>query len=303
MTLSSDRLRRTVLMTPGDQSRLIEHARRASSDVVWLDLEDAVDPARKAVARKLVTAAMRQPGWACRELIVRINSPADGGADDLDSLLASFGTNRRRLDGIVVPKVECAGDVLQIAERLKALASAETQSDLPMLWCLIETPRGLLHIAEIATQPSVTALLFGAGAIRVLLGMSPTTESWAPDPLDSARLQLVTAARTFGKSAIDSSYPFPRDESGTHDAARRSFALGFDGKLLVTPRQVEPVVNAWGPSAAELAAAQATLSGESPGTQTSDATPPAQRRMQVRQLDQWQAERVMIRARASRMAE
>jgi citrate lyase subunit beta/citryl-CoA lyase len=300
VTRPGNRLRRMVLMTPGDNPQLIGRARRTPSDAIWLDLEDGVAPARKAIARDLVTSALACRDWCCQELLVRVNSPADGGTEDLALLLETLGSGQARLDGIVLPKVDTAEYVHEISE---ALSSHGMQLPSAPLWCMIETPAGLVNINTIAAHPDVTAVVFGGGELRTMLGLSPASESWEPDPLDCARLQLVTAARAFGASAVDASFPYPRDREGSLQAAARTFALGFDGKLVLSPSQIAPVLAAWAPSPTEVAAARNALAHPIPGEHDPPHAGDDGGRLVIPELRERQAGEILRRARVLGMVD
>jgi citrate lyase subunit beta/citryl-CoA lyase len=303
VTRAGHHLRRMVLMTPGDNPRLIDRARRTPSDAVWLDLEDGVASARKAIARDLVASALAEHDWCCQELLVRVNSPADGGTEDLALLLETLGSGQARLDGIVLAKVNTAEDVHEISQTLNSHETARPHLPSAPLWCMIETPVGMVNINAIAAHPDVTAVVFGGGELRTMLGLSPASESWEPDPLDGARLQLVTAARAFGASAVDASFPYPRDREGSLQAATRTFSLGFDGKLVLSPSQIAPVLAAWAPSAAEVAAARSALAHTIPGEHDPPHAGDDGGRLVIPELRERQAGEILRRARVLGMAD
>jgi len=244
-------VRRTLLMTPGDRPDYVDRARAAAADVVWLDLEDGVDASRKADARRIVGSALAAD-WACRELLVRVNAVAEGGLDDISAVLA-----RGRPDGIVLSKVESADEVVAAAEAVRSAGAGS----LP-LWLMIETPRAVLDVDGIAAASGlVTALVFGAGALIRELGMTRGDDGGYPDGLHYAESRTVLTARARGLSAITGSYPRTNDPEGMRAHALRSFAIGFDGVLLVSPVQIGAAHAAWAPSPEEIADAGRLLAG------------------------------------------
>jgi citrate lyase subunit beta/citryl-CoA lyase len=157
------RPRRSVLYVPGSNARALEKARGLAADGLILDLEDAVAPAAKAEARRAIGAALAAGGFGHREVSLRVNGPATPwGADDL-----SFAA-RAGADAVVLPKVESADEV-RAAER--ALAQAGAPPTLA-LWCMIETPRGVLASAAIAgATPRLAALVLGTSDLVKDLGV------------------------------------------------------------------------------------------------------------------------------------
>lgn len=251
-------LRRAVLMTPGNVDRLIAAARETDVDAVWLDLEEAVPDADKAGARQTVADALDGP-WRCRELLVRINGVSEGGLDDVDVVLSRAIERGRLPDGFVLTKVDTPDEVRIVGERLAAIC-APLGLRPPRLWSMIETLPALRNLDDIlAAHDSLTAVLFGAGALRPLLGMPQASANADPDPLDYLRVQVVAASRARGLTVIDGACSATRDAVATERAARHSFLLGFDGAMVLSPRQIGSVIQAWAPSESEVEEARTTL--------------------------------------------
>jgi citrate lyase beta subunit len=234
------RQRRTLLMTPGHDRSFAEKAIRAAPDVLWLDLEDGVPETEKLSARDTVVDTFHTLDFGNTERLIRINPLAGPlGVADLRRVIAADP------DGIVLTKVASAAEV-QLADRL--IAEYGTHADRIRLWCMIETPGSLLRLEEIATaSPRVQALLYGGGGLLRALQPTPRKPVDLPD-LHGVRFEhlygrsrLVLHARTFGLAAIDSSFPDVRDGEGTYRDALYTFQLGFDGKMVLSPRQIEPV--------------------------------------------------------------
>lgn len=238
-------LRRTLLMTPGHDHSLAEKALRAKPDAVWLDLEDGVPDASKLAARAVIADAFRSLDFGTTERLIRIN-PLSGplGLEDLRHAVAAGP------DGIVLTKVASASEV-QLADRIIGEGGG-TRADHIGLWCMIETPSSLLRLEEIATaSPRLRALLYGGGGLLRELQPAPRTSAAWPE-LNGLRFEhlygrsrLVLYARALGLLAIDSSFSDVRDADGTYRDALYTFQLGFDGKMVLSPRQIEPVHRAY----------------------------------------------------------
>jgi len=216
-------------------------ARELPADVLAFDLEDAVAPAAKPAARAAIAAALVQGGYGRRELLVRVNAPAtEWSADDL---AAAAGLP---IHGVLLPKVESADTVRAAAG---ALAAAGAPPGLA-LWCMLETPRGVLRAQEIAAaSPRIAALMMGTADLAKDLHADP-----GPDrlPLLLSLQMGVLAARACGLAAIDGIHADLSDDEGFARACRQGRALGFDGKTLVHPKTIAVANAIFAPAAAEL---------------------------------------------------
>ena len=242
------RPRRSVLYMPGSNPRALEKARALPADALVLDLEDAVAPAAKDEARRLVLGALAQGGYGHRERIVRVNGPGTPwGAADLQAVARSGA------DAMLLPKVESPDDVRQ-AER--ALAAAGAPPDLA-LWCMIETPRGVLACAAIAaSSPRLAALV--AGTSDLVKDLHARHTPGRAEVLASLSL-LLLAARAHGLAALDGVHLDLQDETGFEAACRQGRDLGFDGKTLVHPRTIEAANRIFAPEEGEVAAARRVI--------------------------------------------
>ena len=239
------RPRRSILYVPGSNTRALEKARSLSVDGLILDLEDAVAPAAKEEARGAVLAALRAGGFGHREVTVRVNGSATPwGADDL-ALAARSGA-----DAVVLPKVEAPEEV-RAAER--ALAAAGAPEGLA-LWCMIETPRGVLAAAEIAAaSPRLAALVMGTSdLVKDLRARHTPSRAEVLVALGT----VLLAARAHGKVALDGVHLELADDAGFEAACRQGRDLGFDGKTLIHPRTVEVANRIFAPTAEEIAEAR-----------------------------------------------
>ena len=235
------RPRRSVLYMPGSNARALEKAQGLPADALILDLEDAVAPDAKELARRQVADAVKAKGFGKREIIIRINALSTAwGADDLKAAAAAGP------DAILVPKVSRAKD---LAEVEAALGSAKVA-----VWAMVETPLAILNIAEIAGAGGrLSCFVMGTNdLIKEFRG------AHTPDRVNlSAALGLsVAAARAFGLTAIDGVYNDIHDTDGFYSVCKQGRAFGFDGKTLIHPSQLEACNKVFAPSVEEIEAAR-----------------------------------------------
>jgi citrate lyase subunit beta/citryl-CoA lyase len=242
--MSPDRPRRSALFVPGANARAMEKARTLPADVVILDLEDAVAPAAKESARARVAAALGAGDWGC-ERVVRVNAAdTPWHAEDL----AAVGS--APLEAVCLPKVEAPEAVRDAAEALGRGGAPETLA----LWAMIETPRGVLAAREIALAgPRLSCLVAGTSDLVKALRARHT-----PGRAEvQASLSLVLlAARAAGLTALDGVFLDLADAAGFEAACRQGRDLGFDGKTLIHPSQLEPANRIFAPGEEELALAR-----------------------------------------------
>jgi len=235
------RPRRSVLYMPASNARALEKARSLPADVVVVDLEDAVAPSAKEEARAQALAALAAGGYGRRELVLRVN-----GAGTPWHAADVAAAARSGADAVLLPKVEDAGAV---RDAEGALAAAGAPPDLA-LWCMIETPRGVLAAPAIAgASPRVACLVAGTSDLVKDLGARHT-----PGRLEVATslALVVLAARAHGLAALDGVHLDLDDAAGLEASCRQGRDLGFDGKTLIHPRQLEAANLAFAPSAEEL---------------------------------------------------
>lgn len=247
------RLRRSLLFVPGSTPARIPKAVASGADGVILDLEDAVPPPRKEAARAAIVAALRTVDFRGRERIVRVNAlDTPWGADDLAAVVPAVP------DALVLPKVSAVEDVTQAdaevsrLERAAGLAAGTVRFHL-----LVETVTGVLDARELArSSPRNAALLYGAGDLvretRGRLVPSRATELYALS-------HVLFAARAAGLDAIDSPYFTLDDAAGLEAHTRFGAELGYDGKAVIHPKQVEVANRLFSPSAEAIAEARQTL--------------------------------------------
>lgn len=247
--LSHLRPRRSVLYMPGANARALEKARTLPADALILDLEDAVSPDSKLQAREQVSQAVTAGGYGTREVIVRVNglNTAWGEAD-----LRMVGT--LSVDGVLLPKIE---DPQQIADAVRILDAADTQKQLP-IWIMAETPRGLLNIEAIAGgHPRLTVIVMGTSDLAKDMRVRHTADRVGLlVPLSLA----VMAARAHGLDIVDGVYLDLNNEEGYRIACTQGRDMGFDGKTLIHPKQVDAANEVFAPNEAEVSHAQAIIS-------------------------------------------
>ena len=245
---ASPRPRRSVLYMPGSNTRALEKARGLPADGLILDLEDAVAPDAKAMARENVAAALAAGDYGQRELVVRVNGLATPwGFDDL-AVAARMGA-----DAVLLPKVEGA-DAVRQAEAL--LVAAGAPSSLA-LWCMMETPLGVLHAEAIAAaSPRVACLVMGTSDLAKDLHARHTRERL---PMLTSLGLCLLAARAHGLAILDGVHLDLADDEGFAAACRQGRELGFDGKTLIHPKTIAAANATFAPSAEETAWARRVI--------------------------------------------
>ncbi len=242
------RPRRSLLFMPGANARALEKSRELPADGLIFDLEDAVAPDAKAGARAAVAAAVGQGGYGRRELVLRVNA-LDSQWGDGD-LAAAAGM---AVDAVLLPKVESAERVRDTVARLDGAGAPAGLA----VWCMIETPRGVLAAAEIAgSSPRVAALVMGTSDLTKDLQARET-----PDraPLLTSLGLVLLAARAHGLAALDGVHLDLADDAGFAAACAPGRTLGFDGKTLIHPKQIAPANAAFAPSEGEVAQARTII--------------------------------------------
>jgi citrate lyase subunit beta/citryl-CoA lyase len=243
--MSDIRPRRSVLYMPGSNARALEKARSIAADALILDLEDAVAPDAKDVARQQVAGAVAARGFGKREVIIRINALSTrwGEADLVAAIQA-------KPDGVLVPKVSTPQDLHTIEERLLRLHA----DPVVKLWAMVETPLAILNIAHLAGAGGrLACFVMGTNDLIKELRASHT-----PDRANlSAALGLsVAAARANDLAVIDGVFNDIQDSDGFARQCHQAKSFGFDGKTLIHPTQVEPCNAIFAPSPEEVIAAR-----------------------------------------------
>ncbi|WP_322515015.1 CoA ester lyase [Rhodopseudomonas palustris] len=246
------RPRRSLLFMPGSNARALEKARLLPADGLILDLEDAVAPDAKATARDQIAAAVAAKGYGHREVLVRINAlDSPWWLDDI-AMAAKV-----KPDGILVPKVSSVQDLTAIADRLSDL-----NADMAIrVWIMIETARGVLHAEELAAQSHdsemrLAGFVFGPNDISRETGirMLPGRPTMIP-----MITHCVLAARVHGLVVLDGPYSDIANVDGFAQECAQARDLGFDGKTLIHPGQIDACNATFTPPAEDVAQARAIL--------------------------------------------
>ena len=238
---TNHRPRRSALYVPGDKARAIEKARSLPADVIIFDLEDAVAPGNKALARTQAVDAAGSRSYGRRECVIRVNALAsDGGRADLAAAATSGAA------AVLLPKVENAA---MVREAEAALAAAGAPADLA-LWCMIETPRGVLRAEEIADASSrLACLVMGTTDLAKDLHAGAAADR---APLLPALGHCLLAARAAGLACLDGVHLDLDDDAGFERVCLQGATMGFDGKTLIHPKTIEIANRIYAPSAADL---------------------------------------------------
>ncbi|HTR83318.1 MAG TPA: CoA ester lyase [Reyranella sp.] len=235
------RPRRSVLYMPGANTRALEKARTLPADALIFDLEDAVAPDAKEAARANVVAAARSKGYGKREIAIRCNGLAtDWGKADIAAIATSGA------DAILVPKVESAGDVAAVLDLLSIAGAPKSMA----VWAMMETPKGMLRAEEIASSHE-RLTLFVMGTNDLVKDMRARHTPMRL-PLVTALGLGMLAARAHGLTILDGVYNDIQDADGFQAVCRQGVEMGFDGKTLIHPSQVEPCNEIFAPSEHEL---------------------------------------------------
>ncbi|MDL2406484.1 CoA ester lyase [Rhizobium calliandrae] len=251
----SVRLRRSVLSVPAINRRALEKIASLDCDAVICDLEDSVAPEKKAEARENLRsffAAQPPPGRAGKEWIIRINSLSSGfGAHDLELVLAL------EPDAVLLPKIDEPQDVTVVSDRL---AEADAREDL-RIWAMIETPRSILNaaaIAEAGRTPGsrLDCFVVGLNDLRKETGVLPQPGRAYLVPW---LMQVVLAVSAYGLDAVDSVFNDFKDFQALDAECAEGHAMGFAGKMLIHPSQIDIANRHFGPNEAALAEAKAII--------------------------------------------
>jgi citrate lyase subunit beta/citryl-CoA lyase len=249
---------------PGSNPRFLVKARELAVDEVFLDLEDAVAPAEKEQSRAEVVRALRDGGWGGKTRAVRINDVRTGWAyRDVVDVVEQAG---EWLDAIVLPKVTGPLDVgwLDLLLSQIELATGLAPGGIA-IEAQIEDAAGLAGADAIAaSSPRLEALVFGPADFMASMGMRSLTVGAQPagypgDAFHYAHMRILTAARANGLQAIDGPYAAIRDLDGLAASAASAAAIGFDGKWVLHPGQVDPVNTEFSPSQADYDRAELLL--------------------------------------------
>jgi citrate lyase subunit beta/citryl-CoA lyase len=238
------RPRRSVLYMPAANARALEKAKTIPADAIIFDLEDAVAPDAKEAARPAAVAAASSGEYGSRELVIRCNGlDTRWGADDL-AAAADSGAS-----GVVLPKVGSVAQLDDVAARLDA-AGATSMA----LWPMIETPTAIFEVRAIAAHPRVAVLVMGTNDLARELRSS--LDAAGRHPLVPHLATALAAAREAGVAILDGVFNDVKDLDRFRTECVQGMEMGFDGKTLIHPGQVEIANEVWAPSDDEVAYAR-----------------------------------------------
>jgi citrate lyase subunit beta/citryl-CoA lyase len=225
---------------PAANDRALEKAQTIAADAIIFDLEDAVAPDAKPDARAKAVAAVQSGSYGNRELTIRCNGlDTPWGADDL----AAAGPAGPA--AVVIPKVDSVAYLDEVSARLDAAGTAPRVR----IWPMIETPAAILAVRGIAEHPRVAVLVMGTNDLAKEL-RSPLVAG--RHPLVPHLATALLACRAAGKVILDGVYNDVKDADGFTAECRQGMEMGFDGKTLIHPSQVDPANETWAPSAADV---------------------------------------------------
>lgn len=235
--------RRSVLYMPGANTRAMEKAREIDCDGIVFDLEDAVAPAAKEAARDNIRSAVRAGGYGHRELVVRVNGPGTPWWEDDVRFVAGL-----KVDAVLVPKVESTTDIDWLVDALDTAGGSELA-----IWVMLETARAIQRVDLLAAHPRASVLVMGtADLVTQLRGRHDA----ARRSVDYALQRCLLAARAADKVILDSVHLDFRNLESLRAECEHGRDMGFDGKTLIHPGQVDMANAVFGPSPAEVDLAQ-----------------------------------------------
>ena len=235
------RPRRSVLYMPGANARAMEKARDLPADALIFDLEDAVAPAEKETARRQVIETLQKGGYGNRELVVRVNGLMTPWGEADVAEMATAGAN-----ALLIPKVENKQIINGVEGRMLTAQAPDAMS----IWCMIETPKGVMRAEEIASaSPRLGALVMGTSDLAKDLHCLHTPSR---GPFMTSLSWCILAARANGLSILDGVHLDLADDDGFAESCRQGREMGFDGKTLIHPKTIAAANAAFAPDDAEV---------------------------------------------------
>ncbi len=241
------RPRRSVLYMPAANERALEKAKSLPADAIIFDLEDAVAPDAKDAARANAVLAAQSGEYGHRELTIRCNGlDTPWGSADIDAAAQSGAA------AVVIPKISSVDQLNEIDARLEAAGAPNSMS----IWAMVETPRAIFDVRDIAAHARVTVLVMGTNDLVKELRAEAASQRSALVP---HLAQAVLGAREAGKIILDGVYNDVRDPDGFTQEAIQGRQLGFDGKTLIHPSQVDLANEVWAPSQSDIEYSQRVI--------------------------------------------
>ena len=236
--MSAIRPFRSALYIPGSKERALEKAQALATDAIIFDLEDAVSPEEKPAARALLVKTLAEADFGNRARIVRVNGlDTEWGADDIAAFVGA------KIDALLIPKVSTRED-------LDAVAALIPETPL---WAMMETALGMLNATAIAAHPRLAGMVMGTNDLAKELNSRFRADRL---PMQAGLGLCLLAAKAHGLTIIDGVYNAFKDEDGLRTECDQGRDMGFDGKTLIHPAQLEIANAAFAPSEAEISLAQ-----------------------------------------------
>ncbi|MEO1708280.1 MAG: CoA ester lyase [Pseudomonadota bacterium] len=251
MSQAPSRPRRSCLYMPGANARALEKAKSLAADCVIFDLEDAVAPEAKAEARDLVTEAVKAGGYGKREIVIRVNGlDTEWGLDDMAAAVAAGP------DAILAPKVIDGGDIDRLNDAMSRAGAPEDMG----LWVMIEMPKAILNIQEIAEAVGRTRLTaFVMGTNDLAKELRAVNDPPVRTAFQTSLGLTVAAARAYDLLAIDGVFNGIGDEGGLEAESVQGRLMGFDGKTLIHPSQIDVANTVFAPADEDVTQAEAVI--------------------------------------------
>lgn len=254
------RLRRSELSTPASSPKMFDKAMASAADLVFLDLEDAVAPSQKEIARKNAIEALNDLNWGSKVRAVRVNGADTHWAyDDVIKVVEGAG---EKLDVIIVPKPKAPRDIWFFDTLLTQIEAKKGLKKKIGLEALIEESAALARVEEIAaSSPRLEALILGFGDLSASQGVrlgisSDPTHRYPGDMWHFARVRMISACRANGLDAIDGPFGNFRDAEGYRREATWAATLGAVGKWAIHPSQIELANDVFAPTPQEIESAK-----------------------------------------------
>jgi citrate lyase subunit beta / citryl-CoA lyase len=279
------RPRRSVLYMPAANERALEKAKAIPADAIIFDLEDAVAPDAKSDARPRACAAAASGEYGSRELTIRCNGlDTQWGADDIAAAATSGAS------AVVIPKVASVAYVDEVSARLDAAGAPASMS----IWAMIETPTAIFDVRAIAAHPRVSVLVMGTNdlARELRAALVPGRH-----PLLAHLATALLAAREAGVMILYGVYNDVKDDAGFRAECEQGAEMGFDGKTLIHPGQVDIANDVWAPSEADVDDARRVIAAFDEGIAAGKGVVTVDGRM-IENLHVVNAQRVLATAEA-----
>jgi citrate lyase subunit beta/citryl-CoA lyase len=272
--MRTSRSRRSCLAVPGSSLKMLEKAQGLPADQVFLDLEDAVAPLAKPEARKNIVAALNEGDWGGKTRVVRVNDlTTEWTLRDVLEVVEGAGAN---LDCVMLPKVQSAEHITWLDHTLTQLErTLGLEPGRIGIEAQIENARGLVNVDTIAAaSPRLETVIFGPADFMASINMPSLAvgalhPDYPGDPYHYILMRILMAARMYDLQAIDGPFLQVRDVDAFRAVARRSAALGFDGKWVLHPGQIDAANEIYSPSQADYDHAELIL--DAYGHSTSEA--------------------------------